>query len=364
VRGNSQSAAQGLILAALAAIKTKNPTFKIGLIITNELKDNIVSLQQYDLEVIYNTIDFWLKRGGSKLKASELLSSLSVYPNISKHPHLYQRYFNLLSVGDDNGVYVFCNSYPSNHFRDYLRLLGRRCSYLEMAPTDPGSIKNYNKALLIRDECILKHSLKEPTTRFIRGGLPYYFGNELKPSDGEPLSRNILISGENVLYSRILDEDVIHVLAPILRNPLLKIFLIGASLPQFEEFWKKRLHPLTGIRQGDIRAKLSFTPYVPDLFHWMADNIGLYYSGTTSGGGTTMAGAVNLGIPVVGWSGSDGGMLWMGDTAYNTSIEAYSIIERITSDDNFRAEFLLSQRKALNIYNADSIKGLENFLIY
>ncbi len=355
LRRFSQSAAQGLLFSSAHSLRLTLPASTHVLLVTNERKEFAVYEQDRATEIV----NYWLERCGlPRLDRSKIFNEIilcqATADSLSDElaDSVLQLAVKSNFTGDLLPVLVFNNSYYSSSL--FSRAVHRRhfTVFMSMAP-----MKEYDcRADVITHsqvESIIRLKSRDKTRYLNPARYPYFYGEKKVVRDGRRLTDgylNILTSGENIL-SRLSAEDFLDVMLPVLSShALCRWLIVGVSQEAVIDFvrgcgFSERVAVLINSK------RILFYSRVEEFFEFIELNVDIYFKGSHAGGATTVAAAINRGVPVVDNVYSDCRAYLSEKMLVSTPAEARELIERLLLSERFRAGFAAQQRALLVLNN-------------
>jgi hypothetical protein len=355
-RAFNQSAAQGYLYSIAYGLRKAYKDIHIGLWVTHELPPEKHRLMQLDRNVIRDTVNYWCQRFSVPGMFEEIFDSLTV---LDGEEHMLTSTLSTFfaETAASRCIFFFCTSYPSPAFRDKVSNLGARTVYLTTAPTRPLDL-NFDiiTDTMVDSELVL--GVRDRLVSLLPARWPIFFGSREARGDAplnsftsEGSGPVILTSGERI-DQRLTKEDVAIVIPSVLSQTDASWFFVGVSASDVKEMFIRHMGEVEALQfLKAFGHRISVLPRIEEFALFLKARVSIFYSGCHTGGGTTCALAVNLGIPVVEYFFADARIFLPRQQLCNCAADAVDILVGLSKSSAFRKEFARTQNFALDYAN-------------
>jgi len=371
-----QSAAQGLLFAAVKSLRSQIKDSQHVLVVTNERRDFFIS----HLDEAKELISLWCREFRIPLESTdELFSSIILFDEDFEQD--FRGLMRRIASGKENIMsarrsryFVFNGAYPSENFFQSLAASKSRTIFLSMAPT-AALDSRYDLVSCSQVETLTRVQLEQRVLRLIPARYPYLSGQR---SDGRIRNQakgvfSIFTTGENVLL-RLHPKDFREVIFPILeRHPNTLWTLVGVTEEQLQSVERQNIELISLISGWVDRGRIRLhAPLSNGFLKFLATEADLLYKGSHAGGATTVAGCINSGIPVVDMNFADSRAFLPDRLSAPDRHHARELISNlILSGDNY--DNLLREQSACLVWNNEgnwstelraALKEMEDDAVY
>lgn len=351
----NQSAAQGLLISSALSLKKDFAGSEHVLLVTNEKHQFSIGSVSEAEKIIW----YWINRCGLPVKtSSEVFSSILLFDRLGDPllgDALVDRLTGSKGVVSSRGaevIFLFNNSYFSESV--FSRVVGKNCLtvFLSMAP-----MREYDSRADVithsQVEAVIRVSSAERRKYLIPSRYPYFFGfDNAKASVFRSREAGVTVctSGENIL-ARLRAVDFLEVIFPTLKEyAQSRWIIVGVSEEVVRQF-------LETCAFGDVfrqlvsARRIILLGRIENFFEFLGSHVDVFYKGSHAGGGTTVAGAITKGIPVVDYAYGDCRGYLRADVLAHDASDARTKISKLIASDEFSKQFAAKQRRMLEENN-------------